>query len=116
MCVSNYHFRSDLAKSCEERTLAESEILKLTSEISKLASENKKLNGDLDMTRIERDNTVSDMRQEIERLNLLQGDQKQKQQQELQNKQQSESFCETISQLELEKNELFGKVERGVFF
>ena len=108
----NVLFRADMTN---KTNTDQEQIVSLSAELNRLSVDNKKLNSDLDSTRIERDDTVSDMRQEIERLNLLQSDQNQlatraeKSEQHL--KQQSEQFTSNIGQLRLERNDLHARVE-----
>ena len=69
----------------------------------------------MNSTTLERDTTVSDMRQEIERLNLLQSDQTQLVNQVKENekslKQKSETFSTNLQNLEKERNQLHTKLE-----
>lgn len=104
-------FRSELGKLKNEKCLVDDEIVKLEYSVSNLNDENKKLNSDLDLTRIERDDTVSEMRQEIERLNLLQGDEKQLKEKQEHFNQKAEDFKVSISKLETENNYLLAKNE-----
>ena len=82
----------------------------LTDELNRLAAENKQLSEDLNATRIERDDTVSDMRQDIERLNLLQSDQTQlatrAEESEQSFKAKFEQFSTELNQLRVEREEL----------
>ena len=48
----------------------------IQKELTEMEIKYDQLSCELNSTRVERDSTVSDMRQEIERLNLLHGDQR----------------------------------------
>ena len=70
------------------------QISSLMSDISRLNLETQELSKSLNSTRVERDDTVSDMRQEIERLQLLHSDQSQL----VQRAEQSENSLKILSE------------------
>ena len=70
------------------------QISSLMSDISRLNLETQELSESLNSTRVERDDTVSDMRQEIERLQLLHSDQSQL----VQRAEQSENSLKILSE------------------
>ena len=70
------------------------QISSLMSDISRLNLETHELSESLNSTRVERDDTVSDMRQDIERLQLLHSDQSQL----VQRAEQSENSLKILSE------------------
>ena len=80
------------------------------ADISRLNLEKGELSNSLDSTRIERDDTVSEMRQEIERLKLLQSDQTQlvsrAEQSENSLKMLSEKFQIDMANVQIDRDEL----------
>ena len=70
------------------------QISSLMSDISRLNLETQELSESLNSTRVERDDTVSDMRQDIERLQLLHSDQSQL----VQRAEQSENSLKILSE------------------
>ena len=71
--IEKYQFRNEVAKnSCDSNAF----VGGLQTELAQLQIRFDQVSLDLTSTRSERDSTVSEMRQEIERLNLLHGDQR----------------------------------------
>ena len=87
-----------------------SKISSLMSDISRLNLKTQELTESLNSTRIERDDTVSDMRQEIERLKLLHSDQSQlvqrAEQSENSLKMLSEKFQMDMASVQIERDEV----------
>ena len=90
------------------------QISSLMSDISRLNLETQELSESLNSTRVERDDTVSDMRQEIERLQLLQSDQSQLVQRAEQSENSlkilSEKFQMDMASVQIERDEVASRL------